>query len=397
MAVAESHSKRPTCPSCSKPSRLCLCTRIQNPGGIDNKVSVTILQHSKETKHPLNSVRIAKLGLSNLTVVTVSDVNFGAQFVIRLIESDGVPDRNQTQKRKLEDIGGLISGKENMGEGCAKCSKEKGCNLGDAKGEFNSAHDSDLLESCGLVLGTEYESRSNECISANSSFSAEIHSTLNEAVMANSFDVEHVLRGAEEPVICATIGKHGVISHLESKWKPFQTEAQERPNFDQFLGSQLAVDALAKGFMVKKLQKRKLKESMNLEEYEEFELVVPPGSVLLYPSDTAVGADDLQAMNIGVKNLIVLDGTWAKAKRVYKENPWLRLLPHLKLVLDKLSLFSEVRRQPKAGCLSTIESIVYALKAVGDNPEGLDNLLDVFESMVGDQRRCKDESLQSDH
>ncbi|KAF2285792.1 hypothetical protein GH714_007800 [Hevea brasiliensis] len=334
MAVAESHSKRPTCPSCSKPSRLCLCTRIQNPGGIDNKVSVTILQHSKETKHPLNSVRIAKLGLSNLTVVTVSDVNFGAQFVIRLIESDGVPDRNQTQKRKLEDIGGLISGKENMGEGCAKCSKEKGCNLGDAKGEFNSAHDSDLLESCGLVLGTEYESRSNECISANSSFSAEIHSTLNEAVMANSFDVEHVLRGAEEPVICATIGKHGVISHLE---------------------------------------------------------------ILLYPSDTAVGADDLQAMNIGVKNLIVLDGTWAKAKRVYKENPWLRLLPHLKLVLDKLSLFSEVRRQPKAGCLSTIESIVYALKAVGDNPEGLDNLLDVFESMVGDQRRCKDESLQSDH
>ncbi|KAI8571218.1 hypothetical protein RHMOL_Rhmol01G0101800 [Rhododendron molle] len=38
---------------------------------------------------------------------------------------------------------------------------------------------------------------------------------------------------------------------------------------------------------------------------------------------------------------------------------------------------------------------VYALKAVGDEAEtdGLDNLLDVFESMVGDQRRCMNERL----
>lgn len=291
-------------------------------------MSVTILQHSKETKHPLNSVRIAKLGLRNVNVVTVSDVNFGARFVIRLLESDGILYSNQTQK---------------------------GSNLGGTKGEVHPAHDS------------------------NSTFAAERHLS------------------AEEPFIFATIGKHGVINDLESKWKP-QTEAPEMPNFDQFLGSQMAADALAKGFIVKKLQKQKLKESINLEEYEEFELVVPPGSVLLFPSDTAVGIDDLQAMNIGVKNLIVLDGTWAKAKRVYKENPWLRLLPHLKLVMDTLSLFREVRRQPKAACLSSIESIVYALKAVGENPEGLDNLLDVLDSMVGDQRRCKDERLlQLDH
>lgn len=46
--------------------------------------------------------------------------------------------------------------------------------------------------------------------------------------------------------------------------------------------------------------------------------------------------------------------------------------------------------QPKAQCLSTIQSIVYALKAIGENP---DDLLDVFKSMVEDQGLCKEERL----
>jgi hypothetical protein len=33
------------------------------------------------------------------------------------------------------------------------------------------------------------------------------------------------------------------------------------------------------------------------------------------------------------------------------------------------------------------------LEEIGDYPEGLDNLLGVFESMVGDQRRFRNERL----
>ncbi|MCH91458.1 hypothetical protein A2U01_0012385 [Trifolium medium] len=96
--------------------------------------------------------------------------------------------------------------------------------------------------------------------------------------------------------------------------------------------------------------------------YEEFELEVCPGSVQLFPSDKAVSVSDLDYVGFEVKNLIVLDGIW---------------------------------NQPKAGYLSTIESIVFALKAVGigENKKGLDNLLDTFECVVDDQRRCKDERL----
>ncbi|GFZ22020.1 DTW domain-containing protein [Actinidia rufa] len=257
--VSEPSSKRPTCPSCSKPSRLCLCTRIKTPS-LNNSVAVTILQHSLEQNHPLNSTRIAALGLRNLSVVAISDVNFEARFEIRALESDS-------------DLG-------------------------------FSGFESNCTGSCGKPQSTDG--------------------------------------------FCFTIRKCGVISSFMGHI------VTENPNFDLLLASS---DDLSNGFVVKK---------------------------------RSVG---VEAIDFEVKNLIVLDGTWAKAKRVYSENPWLKLLPHVKLDLGKMSLYGEVRNQPRAGCLSTIESIVYALKAVGDETDGLENLLEVFESMVGDQRRCKDERL----
>ncbi|XP_065862356.1 uncharacterized protein [Euphorbia lathyris] len=355
MAASQFNSKRPTCPSCSKPSSLCLCNRIRNPG-LENKVNVTILQHSLEKKHPLNSVRIAKLGLKNVKVATVSDVNFGARFVIRLPKStSGLNGRNRFDFDGVSDRNGFSSGKENVDEQCLKHSKEENSN------------------------------RSNELEIAINSSVTELPSTL----MDEKTDVN------EEPVIFFTIGKNGVVTDLDSKWElQPRTHAQKGPNFDQILASQVAIEALSRGFVVKKLQKQQKNGSINLEEYEEFEVGVPSGSILLFPSETAVSVDELQRMNIEVRSLIVLDGTWAKAKRIYKENPWLKLLPHLKLDLSKLSLYNEIRHQPHAGCLSTIESIVYALKALGDNHEELDHLLNVFESMVEDQRHCKDERLK---
>ena len=53
---------RTTCPQCLRPSPLCYCHLIEvQRAGID----LIILQHPREAKHPLNSARIAKLGISN--------------------------------------------------------------------------------------------------------------------------------------------------------------------------------------------------------------------------------------------------------------------------------------------------------------------------------------------
>ncbi|KAJ4848270.1 hypothetical protein Tsubulata_040020 [Turnera subulata] len=325
--MAAPFSPRPVCPNCSKPSSLCLCLRFRNPG-LDNKVSVTILQHRKERNHPLNSARIARLGLANVSVKTISDVIFDARITIRLLqrqsghngfkrlEFDEVLKKRETQKMRIDYLSENSFVREELNSCC----------------EFK-----------GTVFTEENEPRTDEVV--------------------------------DEPIISAVI------------------KEKKRPKFDQILGSQVAADAFSKGFVVQRFQKRQKFWCEELEEYEEFEIVVPSGSLLLFPSQNALSIDEVKGMDVDVNNLIVLDGTWTKARRMYWENPWLRLLPHLKLDVDMRSLYGEVRPQPKAGYLSTIESIVYTLKMLGDNPESLDNLLDVFESMVEDQRRCQYEAM----
>lgn len=284
--AAEPSARRATCPSCSKPAPLCLCVKIKNPN-LNNSIAVTILQHSLEQKHLLNSAKIAALGFENVNVVLVSDVNLEARFEIWPIECNSEIDF-----------------------GCFK----------------------------------------------------EMNDGLNEKSSTERHDIDFL------------IGKYGVISS----------------DFNPLFDSPKVLNALAKGFVVKKWNNKLVNGSTKHEEFQEFELEVRSGSTLLFPSEKSVG---IEAINFKVKNLIVLDGTWAKAKRIYNENPWLKVLPHLKLDVDKMSLYSEVRHQPKAGYLSTIESIVYAMKGLGDETDGLDHLLEVFESMIGDQRRCKYERL----
>ncbi|KAL6999311.1 hypothetical protein U1Q18_000473 [Sarracenia purpurea var. burkii] len=327
--------RRPMCASCSKPSGFCLCARFKTPR-LHNSVGVTILRHSLEQKHPLNSTRIATLGLNNLKVIPVSDVHFEARFVLRPLELDSerVSDGSEV-RRKVSN-------------------HERTQNVDGSSSSSSSRSGSTEPDLKQIGLG--------------------IHPT------------GEVPRAAEEAPIAFTIRKSG--SHCLHHKMP-QNQSQN-PNFDMLLASPAVHNSLSQGFVVNKWQKKKLNGRTQSEESEEFEIMVPQGSALLFPSDKSVGPESI---DFEVKNLIVLDGTWAKARRVYNENPWLKLLPHMKLDLGKMSLYSEVRHQPRAGFLSTIESIVYGLKAVGDETDGLEDLLDVFQSMVEDQRRCKDERL----
>ncbi|KAK7276816.1 hypothetical protein RIF29_17962 [Crotalaria pallida] len=368
-SMTQGKSKRPICPTCSKPTRTCLCSRILSPG-IDNSVNVTILQHALECKHPLNSTRIARLGLNNLTLATVSDVNFEARFMIRLFD----PNANPGSVKNVLD--GLFS--------------HQSSEIGETQKLFYDK-DSNLIDCAAKECGLENDNGDIQCSSVSDG--VELNDEVEKRLIDSKCDPKRgVYEENEGCVINVTIGKYGAIESLSHIWMP-QSESHEF-SFDKILAYPEACEALSKGFWVKKLQMRQLYRGINLEEYEEFDIEVPPGSVLLFPSDKAVNGSDLDAIGFEVKNLIILDGTWAKAKRIYGENPWLNILPHLKLEVNELSLYSDVRHQPKAGYLSTIESIVYALKALREkNHEGLDNLLDTFESMVGDQRRCKDERL----
>lgn len=54
-------SKRSRCTTCLRPSTHCLCAHIHP---VANRTQVLVLQHPDESKHPMNTARLAVLGLS---------------------------------------------------------------------------------------------------------------------------------------------------------------------------------------------------------------------------------------------------------------------------------------------------------------------------------------------
>ncbi|CAI5998802.1 unnamed protein product [Closterium sp. NIES-64] len=65
----QQQGRRAFCVECHKATSVCICDRFGEP--VDNRVGVTILQHPKEKYHPLGSARIALLGLQRVRVVVV--------------------------------------------------------------------------------------------------------------------------------------------------------------------------------------------------------------------------------------------------------------------------------------------------------------------------------------
>jgi DTW domain-containing protein YfiP len=106
-------------------------------------------------------------------------------------------------------------------------------------------------------------------------------------------------------------------------------------------------------------------------------------AALLYPGPqardvTSLGPDEKP------RRLIVIDGTWHHARTLYRDISLLRALPHLTLPSHLRSTF-QIRRQPDAHCLSTIEALVFALRALEPETSGLEELLDSFATMQGRQ------------
>jgi DTW domain-containing protein YfiP len=105
-------------------------------------------------------------------------------------------------------------------------------------------------------------------------------------------------------------------------------------------------------------------------------------AILLYPGETA--KDLAQDPPCGRVTLVVIDGTWWQASKLFKLNPFLQELPQYKLALDTESRY-RIRREPAAHCLSTIEALSSALGVLEGRPDGLQELLQPFDAMVETQ------------
>lgn len=103
--------------------------------------------------------------------------------------------------------------------------------------------------------------------------------------------------------------------------------------------------------------------------------------VLLYPQ-----TEDLPAPRVDVQTavppggwqLIVLDGTWRKSRKMLYLNPFLQTLPRLALTDTPASRY-RIRRARKPGQLSTLEASCYALAHLEGGRVAYSALLEAFE------------------
>jgi DTW domain-containing protein YfiP len=103
----------------------------------------------------------------------------------------------------------------------------------------------------------------------------------------------------------------------------------------------------------------------------------------------------------GKKTLvIVIDGTWATAKKMMNRSPNLKRLQKICFTPASPSRF-RVRKQPRAECYSTIEAIHQTIELIGGHA-GFDlmtgehsNLLKVFDKMVERQLEFMREAFEN--
>ncbi len=143
----------------------------------------------------------------------------------------------------------------------------------------------------------------------------------------------------------------------------------------------------------------KVSELLNDKNYE---------SVILYPGPTSKNLS-LMTSSDKVKlfknqfdqnkklRIFVIDGTWATARKMIRQSENIKKLPRICFSSEKPSTF-RVRKQPKAGCFSTIEAIYHTIELLSEqNGYSLasrqhDNLLTVFDSMVETQLKFINEA-----
>lgn len=151
---------------------------------------------------------------------------------------------------------------------------------------------------------------------------------------------------------------------------------------DALLGSaQILVASLPKAKLVVGLSWRSLAHALDEEDVDlrRWAVLFPdresPGGEVAGRSGAAVEPTALQG-------IVVLDGTWSKAKTLWWRNPWLNKLNRMTLRPAKPSIYGKLRAEPKREYVSTLESVAAALTLCGESPEIEAGLARVFRTLV---------------
>lgn len=81
-------------------------------------------------------------------------------------------------------------------------------------------------------------------------------------------------------------------------------------------------------------------------------------TVLIYPSNSVENSTKLCTSNFS--NIIIIDGTWQQARKIYNRSPYLKAFPHYE-IQGESSIYSKRRNQKNTG-LCTAEATIHVLK-----------------------------------
>jgi DTW domain-containing protein YfiP len=90
-----------------------------------------------------------------------------------------------------------------------------------------------------------------------------------------------------------------------------------------------------------------------------------------------------------LRGIVVLDGTWSKARTLWWRNPWLNKLNRMSLRPKQPSIYGRLRNEPRRDYVSTLESVAAALTLCGEPPHIESGLLRVFRTLVQRVRDAK--------
>ena len=106
--------------------------------------------------------------------------------------------------------------------------------------------------------------------------------------------------------------------------------------------------------------------------------------------DQVTGRGGVVSSPSSLEGIVVLDGTWSKAKTLWWRNPWLLKLKRMTLKPGQPSIYGRMRAEPRREFVSTLESVAAALTLCGEPPEIEAGLLRVFRTLV---QRVRDANL----
>ncbi len=109
---------------------------------------------------------------------------------------------------------------------------------------------------------------------------------------------------------------------------------------------------------------------------------------LLYPGEDA--RDIVREPLREPITLVVVDGTWAQAKKLVKTNARLAAMPRVSFVPPSPSEY-RIRREPKETYLSTLESLVLVLGALEGDSAKFAPMMAPFRAMIDKQLACERE------